>query len=221
MHFASELDFRGNEEGEQLPNGALGFVFSIFPLDFPKHLKLIRWTRAFESLSLSGNLTLPGLGLARPIARVPGFLQPPWSVMSAHAAYHTFATSGRTSLRESAFCTPARHSCGMVPGLLTYWGQRARPRPRWEWLLRCQSSCREAGLGDEMRAGQGVGVPRRSLDSGLPRLGRAAAQGMLPWCGLSALGGKGAVLKGLWSPRTPVSRSRCPVLCSPPGFLMP
>ena len=33
-----------------------------------------------------------------------------------------------------------------------------------------------------------MGVPLRSVDSGLPGLGDAVAQGMLPWCGLSAPG---------------------------------
>ena len=63
-----------------MPNGSSGIRLQHISSDFPKHLKLIRWTRAFESLSLGGNLTPARAGFGKPTAGVPGFLPPPWSV---------------------------------------------------------------------------------------------------------------------------------------------
>lgn len=45
------LERRGHEQDSRGPIGGLGFVFTKYSLISPKHLKLIRWTRAFKSLS--------------------------------------------------------------------------------------------------------------------------------------------------------------------------
>ena len=79
-----------------MPNGSSGIRLQHISSDFPKRLKLIRWTRAFESLSLGGNLTLARAGFGKPAARVPGLLPLPCSHAPARAARHTSATSGKT-----------------------------------------------------------------------------------------------------------------------------
>lgn len=43
--FACKLGMRGNEQGGQLSNGRSGICLQQIFSDFPKHLKLIRWTR--------------------------------------------------------------------------------------------------------------------------------------------------------------------------------
>ena len=207
-----------------MPNGSSGIRLQHISSDFPKHLKLIRWTRAFESLSLGGISPLPGLGLASLLQESQAFSRRPGLSCVCPRCLPHFCHVGENLLGESfSVCTPARHSCGMVPGLLTSWDQRARLRPRWEWLTPL-SVILQRGPPWERNEGWtgGRSTEERRLWASWPWRCSGAGHAPVVWAERPWRGGGSSVRQGLWSPGTSVSRSRCFVLSvSPQASLMP
>ena len=171
-----------------------------------------------------GNSPLPGLGLASLLQESQAFSRRPGLSCICPRWLPHFCHVGENLLGESfCVCTPARHSCGMVPGLLTCWDQRARPRPRWEWLTPL-SVILQRGPPWELNEGWTGGRSTEERRLWASWAWKCSGSGRAPvvWAERPWRGGGSSVLQGLWSPGTWVSRSRCSILSvSPQASLMP